>query len=196
MSYFYQPNGSSTKFNLTNIMSTSNPITSATLSSGYSANFKSFPNKTNVAINNSNFDKAVGNIRYKMNGTDIGNDLPAKVDYYGPTRVRNTYTIPAVTSQGIGGISDPSGCKLNDTSNQTITIENCFNYISVILCGGGGGGGPAGGLGGAGAISGSTPAGSNGGLGCGGGGGGSGSTAGTAIGGRGGDGYCIIKFLK
>jgi hypothetical protein len=95
-----------------------------------------FPRMSNFSIiNNSNFDKAVGTIGYKINGTDLGNIFPAKIDYYNATFVQNQFVIHP------GATTPVSNYVFNNTSNNSVTIENCFNHISAIVCGGGGGGG-------------------------------------------------------
>ena len=98
--------------------------------------YGNFPTKSNIAIDNNNFDSAVGTIGYKINGTDLGNSFPAAVDYYNATTVRNSIALNWGSTTTI-----PSDNTFNATTTNNVTIENCFNHISVILCGGGGGGG-------------------------------------------------------
>ena len=134
---FTSPNDTNkTTYTVEDVVSYVNVIdgTSSLVNSSIGTYYGNFPKKSNIAINNSNFDTLAGTIGYKINSIDLGNSFPAAVDYYNSTNLRNTFTI------NYGSTSPQSGYRFNSTSTNNVTIENCFNYISVILGGGGGGG--------------------------------------------------------
>ena len=140
--YYHQtnPNDTGTKYRVSTMVSTTNVVdgTSALVNNTIATYYGNFPTKSNIPINNANFDLSSGIIGYKINGVDLGNSFPAAVDYYTTTSVRNTFTLYFTNNIS----DDPANNSVfNASATNNVEIEKCFNHISVIVCGGGGGGG-------------------------------------------------------
>lgn len=137
---YVNPNDANkTMYRVDQVVSYKNVINGSTALAVQNTNFGGFPNKSNIPINNSNFDLSAGIIRYQLTTVDVGNLFPAAVDYYTATKVKDTFTIPYAPNTTSPSITNYT---FNETSiNANVTIENCFNHISVIVIGGGGGGG-------------------------------------------------------
>jgi hypothetical protein len=117
---------------LSTVISSSNVIDDTSIVA--TNNYTGFPNKSNIAIDNTNFDTKVGDIGYKHSDTDLGNNIPAAVVFYIADLKRSAFNMT-------WGNTIQSDCTFYDSITRNVDIENCFNYISVIICGGGGGGG-------------------------------------------------------
>ena len=123
--YFYKD------IDISTIISTSNPYNGNVLST-LTNSYVGFPKISDLTISNNNFDKCVRvNTGYAVNGTDIANQLPSKVGFYGATLVTNTLSTPVFLTNngGFQYYTNMGNWNFNSPKNYTINIDNIYNSI-------------------------------------------------------------------
>jgi hypothetical protein len=125
MSYFIKNTANNVSFDLDNILPNGNlAITNL---------YGGFPNVTNSPVNIDSHDTRIGTTGYSTITGDLGEIIPGKGTFYGPTVARNQ----VVCNFGDSNQS-PANAKFNNTLTFNVNIEDCYNYISLIVQGGGG----------------------------------------------------------